>query len=158
VRRRFPVIFLAALLLGGSAAARDIPTAGVTMEEVTAWLQQKGYQTELRTSADGRQHIYTGVEPDHFGVYLYDCKEGRCGSLQFAAGYTTKGAFSGDSLNTWNRANRWGRAYFDDVHDPWVEMDVDLTPGGSWELLDDDLATWKSMVLRFGKLARHEAP
>ncbi len=30
------------------------------------------------------------------------------------------------------------RAYVDKVNDPWLEYDVDLTPGGSYELLKDE--------------------
>ena len=52
-------------------------------------------------------------------------------------------------MNEWNRDNRWARGYYDSVNDPWVEYDVDLTPGGTYELLDDEFATWRSTLTRF---------
>jgi Putative bacterial sensory transduction regulator len=49
-------------------------------------------------------------------------------------------------MNEWNRDKRWCRGYFDRVSDPWVEEDVDLTPGGTYELLNDSFATFRHCV------------
>jgi hypothetical protein len=71
--------------------------------------------------------------------------------MQFAAGFDTKGAFNPVKMNDWNRDNRWTRAYIDKANDPWLEMDIDLTPGGTFELLNDEFATWRSSFVRFKK-------
>lgn len=135
--------------LAGSAAARDISKDGLTVQDVVAWLQDKGMKADVKTADDGTKYVDTALDGVGFQVYQYDCNGDRCGSLQFAAGFTTKGAWGPGTLNDWNRANRWGRAYSDKVNDPWVEMDCDLTPGGTWEELDDEFATWRTTFRHF---------
>jgi hypothetical protein len=84
-------------------------------------------------------------------VGTYDCKEGRCASLQFSVGFATKGASGAGPMNDWNRKNRWVRAYADDVNDPWLAYDVDLSPGGTYENLDDQFGVWRDALGRFTK-------
>ena len=48
-------------------------------------------------------------------------------------------------MNDWNSTKRWAKAYVDDKDDPWLQMDVDLSPGGTEEGLND----------QFSDLARH---
>jgi hypothetical protein len=54
-------------------------------------------------------------------------------------------------MNDWNSNNRWVRAYSDSKNDPWLEMDVDLSPGGTKEGLDDEFAIWRDMLTDFKK-------
>jgi hypothetical protein len=141
----------AALLLSaapGAASARDIPSSGLTIEDVVAWLQDAGYKAEIVQDSNG-QHVSSSESGTKFGVYMFDCKGERCGSIQFAAGFSTHGSFDISKMNKWNREKRWARGYYDSVNDPWVEMDVDLTPGGTYELLDDNFATWKTSLAGF---------
>jgi hypothetical protein len=141
-----------ALALGISSAAdaKDIPSGGVTWQDVTAWLQAAGYQAKLQGSGTG-QNILSSADGSPFHIYLYDCKNGHCGSLQFSEGFDTKGAFNAAKMNDWNQHNRWGRAYVDKTNDPWIEMDCDLTPGGTYELLNDEFATWRMTLRNFRK-------
>jgi hypothetical protein len=136
-------------LTPGAAIARDLPDGGMTVNDVVGWLQGIGYSAEIVADKDGAQHVRTSVGGTNFGVYMFDCKDGRCGSIQFSAGFATHGAFDTSRMNQWNLDSRWARGYFDSVNDPWVEMDVDLTPGGTYELLNDELATWKGTLARF---------
>jgi Putative bacterial sensory transduction regulator len=139
---------LALCLSSTPAVARDIPDGGLTLEQVAAWLQAAGYKAEIQTEG-GKRNIYSGAEGNAFHISQYDCKGDVCGSLQFWVGFDTKGAFSTDRINTWNRENRWLRAYVDKVNDPWLEMDVDLTPGGTYENLSDEFAIWRDGLRRF---------
>lgn len=82
---------------------------------------------------------------------MFDCKDDRCGSFQFSVGFATHGKFDVSHMNDWNRDSRWCRGYFDNVNDPWIEYDIDLTPGGTYELLDDEFATYRNSVSRFVK-------
>jgi hypothetical protein len=150
MRISIAVVAAMVLLLASSvASARDIPAAGVTVEDVVIWLQNEGHTTQVVTSSDGKRHIKTSTAGVEFSVYLFDCTEGRCGSIQFAAGFATHGKFDISRLNEWNTKKRWGRAYHDNSNDPWVEMDVDLTPGGTYELLHDELMTWNKTLADF---------
>jgi hypothetical protein len=139
---------LLCLLSPAAASARDIPTSGLTIDDVVDWLQGAGYRAEI-VQDDNGHHVSSSESGTKFGVYLFDCKEGRCGSIQFAAGFSTHGHFDISRMNKWNREKRWARGYYDSVNDPWVEMDVDLTPGGTYELLDDNFATWKNTLQSF---------
>jgi hypothetical protein len=140
---------LAFMLTSSVASARDIPPGGFTVDDTVAWLQGAGYTAQVVAGSDGTSHITSFTEGVKFGVYLFDCKEGRCGSIQFSAGFATHGKFDISQMNEWNSKHRWGRGYYDSTNDPWVEMDVDLTPGGTYELLGDELATWNTTLANF---------
>ncbi len=143
---------LALILTSSAALARDIPAGGFTTGDIIAWLHSKGYPAELTTGSGGLPHVRSNLGDVTFGVYLFDCKADRCGSIQFSAGFATHGKFDISRINEWNRDHRWARGYFDSVNDPWIEYDIDLTPGGTYELLDDEFVTWNTMVDRFTKL------
>lgn len=142
-----------AATLGGAAHGAPIPNEGVTMSEVRGWLEGQGYTPTEENSTDtsvagvAATHLLFHYQDVNVGVYLFDCKAGRCGSLQFASGWATHGKFDTSQMNHWNRTNRWCRGYFDADNDPWLEMDVDLTPGGSYELLNDNLATYRNACI-----------
>lgn len=140
-------------LLCGAASARDIPAGGLTLEQVQTWLQAAGYKAEIQTNSSGERNIYSAAEGTGFHIYMYDCKKGLCGSMEFSVGFNTKGAFNAVQMNTWNRKNRWVRAYIDDVNDPWLEYDIDLTPGGTYELLNDQFTIWRGQLKKFADLA-----
>ena len=140
---------MAAFASNQAAQAREIPATGLTFAEVVDWLKEKGQEATISTDGAGNKMISTVVGGVKSGVYLFDCKGERCGSIQFAIGWSDKGAITSTRLNEWNRAKRWGRAYFDTGKGIWVEMDVDMTPGGTYELLDDDLDTWTNTVRDF---------
>ncbi len=143
---------IAVALSSGSALAKDLPQGGLTVQDVAKWLQDSGYKAEIQTSRDGSQNVYSASDGTGFHVYMYDCHNGpRCASIQFSVGFDTKGAWNAAKMNAWNSDNRWVRAYVDDTNDPWVEMDVDLYPGGTWENLNDEFAVWRDMLGRFTK-------
>jgi hypothetical protein len=39
----------------------------------------------------------------------------------------------------------------DKENDPWISQDIDLSPGGTYELLNDELKVWSDSVGRFMK-------
>jgi hypothetical protein len=136
----------------GAAMAKDIPAGGLTVEEIQSWLQSAGYKAEIQTSKDGTKNVYSAADGTGFHIYPYDCKKGpRCASFQFSVGLDTKGALNATKINDWNSNNRWVRAYIDKVNDPWVEMDVDLSPGGTYENLNDEFAVWRDSLASFKK-------
>lgn len=133
----------------GAAHAEALPTDGLTLSEASAWLASQGYASEVIPDKDGTSHLralYNGVK---VGVYMFDCMGGRCGSLQFSSGWITNGRFDVSQMNMWNREKRWCRGYYDKENDPWVEHDVDLTPGGTYELLGDEFQIFRKCVDEF---------
>ncbi|MGD0192140.1 MAG: YbjN domain-containing protein [Rhizomicrobium sp.] len=149
MRNRYAVraaLALALMLVPGIATAKNIADGGLTIGDVVTWLQAKGYKADIVTGDDGKQHVSSTSNGAKFGVYMFDCKAERCGSFQFSAGFATHGKFDTSEMNKWNRDKRWCRGYFDSVNDPWVEEDVDLTPGGTYELLDDQFTIFRNCL------------
>jgi len=140
---------IAAIVISTPAPAKDIPGGGMTVQDVANWLLSEGYQAKIVTGNDGQQTISSSSGGINFHVGFYDCKGARCGSIQFFAGFDTKGALNPVKMNDWNHTERWARAYVDKTNDPWIEMDVDITPGGTFELLSDEFATWRSVLDHF---------
>ncbi len=57
-------------------------------------------------------------------------------------------------MNEWNTNYRWLRARVDGSNDPWGEMDVDLSTGGSYELLNEEFGVWRKALLEFQKFLK----
>jgi hypothetical protein len=142
---------LAWLVLGNVAMARDLPDHGMTIEELVTWLKDGGYSAIIQNEDDGSRSIYSSTNNQNFHIYVYDCKDDRCASIQFSSGFDTKGTFNTKKMNDWVRDNRWTRAYVDKSNDPWVEFDVDLAPGGTYEMLDDEFGIWRDSLKHFRK-------
>jgi hypothetical protein len=138
-------------LTTGMAAAKDLPAGGMTGQDVADWLQSQGYRAEIGTADNGRPKVASATQGTSFYVRFYDCQGDRCASIQFTAGFDTKGAYSVDKANDWNTANRWVTSSMDKENDPWISQDIDLSPGGTYELLNDELKVWSDSVGRFMK-------
>jgi hypothetical protein len=130
------------------AETRSIPDAGLTRDDVVAWLRDQGLAGKITTDPLDHKIVSTAAAGTPFNVYFFDCDNDRCGSIQFEATWPTNGKIAATRVNDWNRQKRWARGYLN-ANQIYVEMDCDLTPGGSYELLNDELATWKKTVDSF---------
>ena len=126
-----------------------IPEGGLTMEEVVAWLQSGGYFATVVTGDSGKRHIEISSQGTKFNIMTPGCQSGRCGSLELSFGFSSRGRFKVSQLNEWNSQIPWGKAYYDSANDPWLEMDIALWPGGTWEALNNRFAAWNSILGRF---------
>ena len=143
---------LFALAAGASATeppmvrAQDPPTLVEAM-------QSRGYVAELTTDKSDDPMIRGSASGTNFQVLFYNCTNHRdCATVQFHVGYDLKAAPLLESINEWNRSQRFGRAYLDKENDPILEMDVDLDDGGVSPLLFiDNLEFWTSAMGRFEK-------
>ena len=148
--RRTVRIMAAALALSLVSAAqgqaRSIPDDGVSLDDVASWLKDQGQEAKITDDGGGHKIVSSTLDGVKFGVYMFDCKGDKCGSIQFAAGWPPNSKITASRVNEWNRTKRWARAYLDPSSGLWLECDVDLTPGGSYELLNDMFATWKKSV------------
>lgn len=142
-----------------ACAAAALATASPALAQVRAQapqtivrsMQAAGYTAELTTDNMGDPMIRSTVAGDKFSVLFYNCTDHRdCATVQFHAGYAVSPKISAESINTWNRDQRFGRAYLDKEGDPIVEMDVDLDDGGiSDALFADNLEFWASLIPKF---------
>jgi hypothetical protein len=144
-------VFVAIALLSTASFAKDLPVGGLTVEEVAKWLQDAGYKAEIQTAKDGTKNVKTAADGTDIYVDMYDCSKPKCTSIQFSAGFNTTGAWNGTKMNDFNRDNRWVKAYVDKKDDPWIQMDVDLYPGGTKEGLDDHFIVFHQLLVSFKK-------
>ena len=145
------IALIALLFASQSAMARMLPDGGVTVQDVAASLQAKGYQTEIATDKDGDPLIRSMSEGAKFSVWFYECKGNpRCHSYQFAAGFSGTGT-SAQQVAEWNRTKRFGRVYLDRQNDPWVEMDVAVAHGATTEARTNNMDRWSLVMGTFRK-------
>ena len=148
----------AALIWAGPTAARDLPDGGMTATEIAGWLIGDGYSAQVKPdpTTPGDQIVSTKTDGINVDIYLYDCSgEGdarRCTSMQYAAGWPPSGdGYNLEKVNGWNRGNRYIKAYLTAKGGLFGEYDLDLSPGGSFEMLNDSLQNWRSVVVDFDK-------
>lgn len=130
------------------APLRVIPDGGLTLEEVVQWLESTGYPAKVVAGASGKLHVETSTQDTPVAI-MADLKDGRSAFLNFVSGFSTHGKFDIAQINAWNYDNRWSTAYYDDVNDPWFAMAISLWPGGTYESLNDQLATWNRTLGQF---------
>jgi hypothetical protein len=143
----------AALILGaiaGTATARDIPSGGLTYDEVASWLRASGYPATIKPdTSDGAKSyeriVSSSIDGVNYDIYFYGCSAGRCDSIQYAAGWPSSPG-SRDRINAWNTEKRYIRAYTTSSGQYWAEYDIDVSPGGTFEQLDHTLVRWRSII------------
>jgi hypothetical protein len=126
-----------------------IPDGGLTLEEAVAWLQSGGYAAKVVTREDGKRHIESWSQGTLFNIFTPGCQSGRCASLELVFAFSSKGKFDVSRLNEWNSDVPWGKAYSDDVNDPCLDMDISLSPGATFESLNDQFGTWNNILSNF---------
>ena len=141
------------------ALAAAAPAAPVQMvcaqdpQSVVNALQGGGYQAKLGVDGVGDPMVTSGYSGTTFQVFFYNCTNHKeCATVQFHSGYHLASQLPLDTINEWNRSQRFGRAYLDKDNDPVLEMDVDLDDGGLRPLLFiDNIEFWTSVLDKFEK-------
>jgi hypothetical protein len=147
----------AVVMAAAPAAARDLPEGGMTAHEIAGWLVDNGYQAQVQPdpTTPGDQIVSTQTDGIKVDIYLYDCSGAgdarRCTSMQYAVGWPPKSGYNLERINSWNRSNRYIKAYLTTKGGLFGEYDLDLSPGGSFEMLSDSLQNWRSVVVDFDK-------
>jgi len=145
------------LVIAAPAAARDLPAGGMTATELAGWLRSDGYTAQVKPdpTTPGDQIVSTRTDGIDVDIYLYDCSgEGdarRCTSMQYAAGWAASSKYNLERVNSWNRGNRYIKAYLTASGGLFGEYDMDISPGGTYEMLNDELQNWRSVVVDFDK-------
>src|SRR5271156_2937930 len=80
---------LAWLVLGNVAVARDLPDHGMAVDGLVKWLKDANYSAIVQNEDDGSRSIYSSTDNQNFHIYVYDCKDERCASIQFSSGFDT---------------------------------------------------------------------
>ena len=148
------MLLLTLLALGSAAPAADPQMVRAQdPQSLVQAMQARGYVAELTTDQTGDPMIRSAASGTNFQVLFYNCANHRdCATVQFHVGYDLKTAPSLESINEWNRSQRFGSAHLDKENDPILEMDVDLDDGGlSPQLFIDNLEFWTTSMGRFEK-------
>jgi len=145
---------VAASLSAAAAQAGPLPDGGATAQEVAAVLQAKGYRAQIGVDRQGDPLITSAGEGSEFKVVFYGCKTGRCHSIEFSVAYDLPNGIAPAKINDWNRKKRFGRAFVDEVNDPFLKMDVDLEHGSTTESVANNLDTWLSVLRDFRQFIR----
>ena len=145
-------VALSALAMAAApAAALTYPAAGVNAQEVAAVIKAKGLTAEVTTDEQGDPMIKGRSNDLNWRVYFYECKEGRCASLQFSAGFDLDDGLTLAKCNEWNYTKRYGRCALDGELDPYVRYDVDVAKGFSSDSLAYAVETWTLVVPTFSE-------
>ncbi|MDQ1686967.1 MAG: hypothetical protein QOC82_3704 [Frankiaceae bacterium] len=112
-----------------------------------------GYSAKLGVDKVGDPMVTSAVGGTTFQIFFYNCTNHTgCATVQFHSGYDLNASPGLDSINEWNRSERFGRAYLDKENDPILEMDIDLDDGGLSPLLFvDNIEFWTTILGKFEK-------
>lgn len=127
------------LLNAGAADARPIPDAGLTVEEVSAFMKSAGFDPKIEKTDQGEPYVSLKKDGVNFDIDLYDCADRRCRAIQFVASFDLKEPLAAGKANDWNLRKRYVRLYLDSNGDPIFAYDANVAPGGSYEALQDDV-------------------
>ena len=128
--RLLAVILAFSLAVAQGQTPVQVPqvVTSLTLEEMEAILKEAGYRYE-QVKKDAEVFFLLRMGGLKAGLFLMDCKEGRCGSLQLFAGFNMEKPPTLERINAWNREHRFSRAYLDADGDPALEADLDLSGG-----------------------------
>lgn len=86
-----------------------------------------------------------------YTVRFYGCEQGlACRDLIFNAAWENAGVDLG-FINHWNSRSRYGKAFFDEVGDPTIEMAVNLHLGVTRDNFKDTVEWWFASMHQFAQ-------
>lgn len=140
---------LALAIMSPAAEAAALPNGGLTAREVADWLKEKGFKASISEASNGDEYVVSAAEGVNFVIDMYDCKGARCASMQYRAGFDGDDNYTVRQMNDWNHNKRWGKADVDDEGDCSIRMDINLSPGGTYEQFADNFAIWTMTLTGF---------
>lgn len=139
----------ASMCLSLPASATEI--SSITGEGVAALVRDAGYKAVLSTDEVGDPLIESAADGAKFFIIFYDCEAGSCRALQFRVGFDEADGVPMSLVNEWNRSRRYGKAYVDDVNDPWLEMELDFETGTTQAQVSNYIQLWAGVLAEFRK-------
>jgi hypothetical protein len=111
----------------------------------------KGFgSAELEKSKSGDPHIRGRISGTIYGVVFYGCRNHeRCRSIQLYSSWEMSDKPGLERINEWNKKKRFGKAYLDEVDDPFLEMDVEMEFGMTRRNLEECFRNWELVLKEF---------
>jgi len=120
----------------------------LTPGEMEAILKEAGYRYErVKEGAEVFFSLHMGSLKA--GLFLTDCKGGRCGILQLAAAFGMRNRPTLQRINAWNQEKLLSRAYLTDDGDPVLDSYLSLTGGVTRETVVSFLKTFEVSLSAF---------
>lgn len=143
-----------AALVAGSASARvtaDDLVDATDPQALVRIIQDLGYRADLEVDSEGDPLIRSSVGGTQFALLFYGCTDNhdRCGILLFKAGWDLDRQVDMNVINRWNATRLFGRAYLDEVMDPWIELVLNLQGGVTRTQFESTFEWWGTSVGQF---------
>jgi len=124
---------------------------GTNPQALVNIIQDLGYRANLEIDGDGDPMIRSSVGGTQFAVVFYGCGEthDKCQILLFKAGYELEEKVGMNLINQWNATRLFGRAYLDDVSDPWIELVLNVHGGVTRQQFENTFEWWETSVGEF---------
>lgn len=143
-------------LTGAPALAKPYPAGGVTAQEVADVLRAKGLKADISKDDVGDPMIKSASGGVNWTIYFYSCKNSRCASIQFSAGFDLERGLTYSKANEWNYTKRFGRAALDDEMDPYIRYDLDAEKGATTESVELAVETFQLVLPVFTDFIGYE--
>ena len=146
---------LAALALSATAIAGENRSEQIVDGSDPAALvniiQNLGYRASLEVDGEGDPLIRSSVGGTQFALVFYGCSESHdnCQILLFRAGYELSDKIGMNVINQWNATRLFGRAYLDEVSDPWIELVLNVEGGVTRAQFEKTFEWWETSVGEF---------
>jgi hypothetical protein len=114
-------------------------------------IQDLGYRASLEVDGEGDPLIRSSVGGTEFALVFYGCSESHdnCQILLFRAGYELSDKIGMNVINQWNATRLFGRAYLDEVSDPWIELVLNVEGGVTRAQFEKTFEWWETSVGEF---------
>lgn len=142
--------------LGLLAALLALPATGwcasdgrISGPELVQALQDAGYRAKLDADDDGDPMVHTGMDGLNVTVFTYDCKQHRCGSVQFSVGVDLEQGTTMAVANQFNKDYRYGRVFLDKENDPYLRFDFEVLNTDHNAYIASQLDSWEKLIGAF---------
>lgn len=152
-----PKAALAASMMIGAVVGAPLASAETLVDatdpaRLVTLIRDLGYRAELDTDEVGDPLIRSSVGGTRFSIVFYGCDQDRhdnCKFLLYKVGYDMADGVDLDLVNEWNATQLVGRAYRDQVDDPWLEMSLNMSGGVSVRNVESAFEWWEASVDKF---------
>ena len=158
MKRLFAFAAAATLLLLTAPADAAVDTSapggaqGITREEMAKVLTEHGMPAKLGKDSNGVDIISSRATDVNFDMYFYECHDGRCRDIQFAAGWSNANV-TPQQVNEWNTTKRFLRVYTKPGKIIWAEMDARIAYGTTANI-EEYVVLWPEMLREFKEFFR----
>lgn len=133
-----------AFLVPQAAFAQSRGTISGT--EALQILKKLGLSPEYGRDRYGDPQIMFQMSGLFCRMNFFDCKQGRCGSIQLETALDLANGTTVQVMNEYNKTYRYGRMYLDEEMDPYLQFDFELPISHVEEYITSQLDTFELLL------------